>query len=243
MLYDYGFQDNITDWPAFSVPWAELLASLEAAVKQQRCVTTRKCAAYQLTFDPATAQYMVATTKGVFRADAVVIATDIHTVQLLLPGVPAYTHIHGQPFLRIYATVGKHSKSSALLRDAVKGVTIVRGPLQKVIAMSNTVYMIAYSDNASALYLKDNALGSKFVLARLLEQALGLPPKSLTLRSVRAYFHEAGTHFNDSGLHEQGYSQARLQRPLPNVFVVGEAVSQHQGWVEGVLESVDAVIG
>jgi monoamine oxidase len=35
----------------------------------------------------------------------------------------------------------------------------------------------------------------------------------------------------------------KVQRPLQNLFVVGEMVSLNQGWVEGALQSVQEVIG
>jgi monoamine oxidase len=34
----------------------------------------------------------------------------------------------------------------------------------------------------------------------------------------------------------------QAQNPEKGMIVVGEMVSRHQGWVEGALESVDAVI-
>lgn len=239
VLYHYGFEDNITDWAAFSVPWSQMIAAMEAWVKRSGGTIVRKCAATKLTHSRTTGQYFVDTNKGVFEADKVVVATDIDTVRSLLPHMPVYKHIHGQPFIRIYAAVSKHS--AKLLQDVVKGVTIVRGPLQKIIPMSGTVFMVAYSDNASALYIRDNAV-HKTAVARLLEDCLGLPHKSVHINAIRCYYHAAGTHYNDSGLHKHGYSSAMVQRPLPNVFVVGEAVSNQQGWVEGALESVDQVI-
>ena len=34
----------------------------------------------------------------------------------------------------------------------------------------------------------------------------------------------------------------KIQHPIQNILVVGEAVSRYQGWVEGALESVESVL-
>jgi monoamine oxidase len=59
------------------------------------------------------------------------------------------------------------------------------------------------------------------------------------------FYWPVGTHYYEP-LHGP-YKNRRefiyaAQNPMPNVYVVGEVVSQHQGWVEGALESVEAVI-
>ena len=35
---------------------------------------------------------------------------------------------------------------------------------------------------------------------------------------------------------------AKLKNPLPNVYIIGEAFSQKQAWVEGALETVHEII-
>jgi hypothetical protein len=130
--------------------------------------------------------------------------------------------------------------SAKTMQTAIKGVTVVGGPLQKIIAMSDSVYMIAYSDNEHARTMLAMAK-DKDGVTRLLERSLGLPPHALSIDALESFFIPAGTHYNDPGLPARTAPKA-LQNPEPNVYVVGEAVSQHQGWVEGALESVDSVL-
>ena len=238
VLYNYGFEDNLYNWTAMAVPWGDLIHALRDRISRTGTIVYN-CEVTSLRRATGSARYVVDTTKGKFSADAVVVATDIYSVRSLMPDKPVYRHIHGQPFIRIYAAFS--GESAARMRAAVRGVTIVRGPLQKIIRMSDTVYMIAYSDNGSALRIKPVA-AHPVALARLLEASLGLPRNTLRIDDLQTYYHAAGTHYNDGGLYTGGYRQSAIQRPLPNVFVVGEAVSEHQGWVEGTLESVDAVL-
>jgi hypothetical protein len=241
VLYNYGFEDNVGEWRGLSVPWDALILSLhQALVGSRRCVVRTGCAVTALA-PQRDGRIAVHTTQGRMLGQTVVLATEIDTLRALLAGqAPMYNHVHGQPFVRMYAKFG--GSSARLLRTKVSGVTIVGAPLQKVIAVSDSVYMVAYCDNKSALYMRDLANNPKRV-ARLLEGALGLGRHSLRIRALQTFFFTCGTHYNDPELFAACKGSLRkLQRPLPNVLVVGEAVSRHQGWVEGALESVDAVI-
>jgi hypothetical protein len=172
-----------------------------------------------------------------------------------------YQHIHGQPFLRIYGQFAKSCRDR--MRDAVATTTIVPGPLHKLIPINikKGVYMIAYTDNADALRV-ERALATTdqphVVLCRMLERALNLPADSLQLDKIRVIPWTIGTHFYAKGgiasdpsisgkLSGGPFATRRAfvkaaQRPYPNVAVVGEMVSlNHQGWVEGCLESVDRI--
>lgn len=88
-----------------------------------------------------------------------VIATDIDGIKDLIHNVSStpelYSQIKGQPFLRLYA---KFSRDSIpYLKEKIQGVTIIPGPMQKVIPMDpdHGVYMIVYSDNADAEFFKN----------------------------------------------------------------------------------------
>lgn len=244
VLFNYGFEDNLEDWTGLAVPWEPLIQALEddLGMYKAACTIMRNCTVVRLmTVSDSThtaARYGVVTSQGLLRARAVVIATDIDAVRALLPSSPVFAHIHGQPFLRMYAKFS--GGSAAAMAAAVRGVTLVPDPLQKVLPMSGGVYMVAYADNASALYMSTPAAARPGHVAQLLESALGLPRGTLVIDDLRTFFFPSGTHYNDPGL--RAWPRAAVQHPLPNVFVVGEAVSEHQGWVEGALESVDAIL-
>jgi hypothetical protein len=194
--------------------------------------------------------FEVETQKGaIYKCSKIIIATTISSLQHLLPSKSnIYKQIHGQPFLRLYA---KFSKSSTeIMKQYVKGYTVVEGPLQKIIPMdpSKGVYMIAYSDNASAIALKDhleNTLENRSYFEDLLEQSLKIEEGILKINALLDFYWPIGTHYYEplKGPYKNRTAFINAaQHPDKNILVVGEVVSKHQGWVEGALESVEAVL-
>jgi monoamine oxidase len=80
--------------------------------------------------------------------------------------------------------------------------------------------MIAYADNKNAEYLRTK---SKSYFEKKLNRKI---------IKFKKYYHPEGTHY-----FSQKPSFAKLVNPLPHVYVIGEAVSKHQGWVEGALST------
>ena len=170
------------------------------------------------------------------------------TIRKLLP-MPIYNDVEGQPFLRLYAKFSK--KSIPIMKEYVKGYIIVPGPLQKIIPMDpdNGVYMIAYSDNNNAITLKNhlkNTLENRELYEILLEKSLGIPTDSLHIIALKDYYWPIGTHYYKP-LNKELYRSRdefidKAQHPEKGILVVGEAISINQGWTEGALESVKAVL-
>jgi hypothetical protein len=183
----------------------------------------------------------------IFSGKKLVIASTIDTVRKLIP-IPIYNDIEGQPFLRVY---GKFDKvSSAILRELIPVMTYVDFPIQKIIPMDaeKGVYMIVYNDNDNALTLKsktENTVETRMFYERLLENTLRLPRDSLHLLGIRAFYWNIGTHYYKplkAAYNSREEFIHKAQRPENNTFVVGELISRNQGWTEGALESVEAVI-
>jgi hypothetical protein len=176
------------------------------------------------------------------------LATTISSVKKLLPNDPIYQQIHGQTFLRLY---GKFTKSSTeIVKQYVPGYTIIPGPLKKIIPMNpdKGVYMIAYSDNEDAKYLNDrltNTQKNRDYFCELLEEALGIPKGALNLIAIKDYYWPIGTHYYEP-LHGSFKNRKdfikKAQIPMPGILVVGEMISMNQGWTQGALESVEAVV-
>jgi hypothetical protein len=109
------------------------------------------------------------------------------------------------------------------------------------------VYMIAYSDNKSATnlkpYLTDTSKNRR-LFADLVEKSLGLPPQSLHIVGLKEFYWPIGTHYFEplQDVDSRKEFLEKVQHPMPGMLVVGEAVSTYQGWVEGALESVQAVL-
>ena len=136
------------------------------------------------------------------------------------------------------------------MKEHVRGYTIVPGPLQKIIPMdpSKGVYMIAYSDNKHAAFLKKyvaDTPNNRKMLCSLLETALGLPHDSLELLAMKDYYWPIGTHYytplSDTYETRKEFIRA-AQHPQTGILVVGEVVSDNQGWTNGALSSVKSVL-
>jgi hypothetical protein len=114
---------------------------------------------------------------------------------------------------------------------------------------NNGVYMIAYNDNNNTLALKNylkNTEENRYFFERLLEKSLDIPNNSLHIISIKDYYWPIGTHYYKP-LNRQLYSSReefiyKAQHPEKGLLVVGEALSRNQGWTEGALQSVKAVL-
>jgi hypothetical protein len=192
-----------------------------------------------------------------YYSNKVVVATTISGVkkimssmhpQLLLRTANIYRQIHSQAFLMVYAKFD--SVSREVMKTHVQTFTVVNGPLQKLIPMNpdKGVYMVAYTDNARAVVLKghlENTRKNCDLYAKLVEQALGIQ-KKLSIVAIKSYYWSEGTHYydplNPADFKSRNEFVRVAQNPYPGIAVVGEAVSRNQGWVEGALDSVDAVL-
>ena len=123
--------------------------------------------------------------------------------------------------------------------------TMLPGILHRIIPMDieKGVYMIAYTDNKGALDLEsriENTPDNRNYLCRLLEKSLGLENQVLYLTSIRSFYWDIGTHYFTPYSHD---ILSSIQHPvLDEIYVVGEMASHNQGWVEGALESVNAIV-
>jgi hypothetical protein len=181
-----------------------------------------------------------------------------------------YKTVQGQPFLRIYGKFDKQS-TAIMQEHVAKHTLVAGNIHRIIpMNIDKGVYMIVYSDNEGATRLKrytENTDENRRVLCHLLERAVGIPRDTLKLIAIKSYFWEIGTHYYEplplpiptpTLTHAPAASASasvsvseiekahtefvkKLQHPMPNVWVVGEAVSRNQGWVEGALESVEKV--
>lgn len=257
-LYKYGMDDNTRGgWTAVHVPWHDLVAEMYASIGKECFKFSCEVTGIDIKLKQNTQQFQVRIRNAAapITCDKVVIATTISATKRLLPApasvhAPAYNQIHGQPFLMVYAKFDK--ASSDILKPLVKTFTVVANRLQKLIPMNpdKGVYMIAYTDNAHATALKgrlDNTRGNCDAYAKWVEEALGISGAGLHIIAIKSYYWSEGTHYYEPLLSDGKYASRAefiraVQAPCAGLVVVGEAVSRNQGWVEGALESVDAVV-
>lgn len=246
-IFQYGFDDNYSDWAGLSIPWDKLINCLIDKIGSANVLFKSGVDKIKIEND----QFHVITNDVVYNTKKVIIATTIDTLLKILPNQidkGIYEQIHGQPFLRTYGCFSKSSRET--LKKYIPGLTIVPGPIQKIIPMNTEkgVYMICYSDNKSATLLHNFSPDSKEnrdFFCQLLEKSLGAPEHSLHLLSIKGYFWPIGTHYytplGPEFKNRREFIKA-AQHPHKNMLIVGEMISGNQGWVEGALDSVERVL-
>ena len=249
VINNYGMEDNACCWKGFHVNWKELVTTLANEIGEDKIKTSMNV----VSIEPTDSLFVLKTNNNiVFESNKVIVATTIDSIKQIVPGASnknsIYNHIKGQTFLRLYGKFSK--KSTDIMKHHVKGYTIVPGPLQKITPMDEDkgVYMIAYSDNSNATALKkylENTPTNREQLCRLIEEALGIPNKSLDLLAIKDYYWPIGTHYY-TPLPQQYASRKEFiqsaQHPQDGILVVGEVVGKNQGWTHGAFSSVTAVL-
>lgn len=248
VIQNYGMDDNACCWKGLHINWKQLVTTLHTKIGPNKIKTSMKVVSVKKTQENPCLFSVETDTEMVFKSNKVIVATTIDSIKQLFPRVSIYNEIKGQTFLRLYGKFSK--KSSEIMKQYVKGYTIVPGPLQKIIPMDSSkgVYMIAYSDNKNAIFLKkylENTPKNRDVFCCLLEKALGIPDKSLELLAIKDYYWPTGTHYytplTDTYANREEFIHI-AQNPEKGIIVVGEVVSNNQGWTNGALSSVNSVL-
>jgi hypothetical protein len=242
-IYNYGMDDNVGGWTGVSIPWKKLVETAYNKIGKDKFKFNTEVLEIKKNL-LNNELFQISTNKGFFYSKKIIIATNIASVRKLLPN-KIYKQIHGQPFLRIYCKFDK--KSSIIMKKYVNSYTVVPNILQKIIPIrpNKGIYMIAYSDNKNALKLHNYLINNKDVkeiLCKLVEKGLGIN-EDLTILDIKYFFWPLGTHYyqplNDYKTRKEFIKIA--QHPDPNILVIGELISQKQGWTEGALESTRVV--
>ena len=246
VLYHYGLDDNINGWIGMSIDWNLLLTKLSENVELSNIKL--KCPVNKIN---SNGNFEVFTDVGKYTGNKIFIATDIDTVKKLLITPECkkiYKQIHGQPFLRIYGKFSGESKK--IMNDYLEKTTIVETLLYRIIPINKIkgVYMIAYTDNIGANYIYNLIKTDKnyIKLENLLKISLDVPNDfNLIIDDIVAYYWKCGTHYYeplDNSFSSRIKFINKAQNPEKNIYVVGEAVSRQQGWIEGALSSVDNIL-
>jgi hypothetical protein len=251
-LYNYGIDDNKGGWTGLHIPWKTMVETLYNIIGKTHFKFSNDVVEIKKIKDKPCLFQIKAANGNIYHCNKVIVATTITGIQKLVPNASSknslYQQIHGQPFLRLYAKFNK--ESADIMKKYVTSYTIVPGPLQKIIPMDadKGVYMIAYSDNTNALiqknYLK-NTIDNRNLYCDLIEESLGIPKGQLQITAIKDYYWPIGTHYYEplkGDFKTRNEFVYKAQHPENGMLVVGEVVSRDQGWTEGALESVKAVL-
>lgn len=204
----YGFDDIYNSQGIFMFSWKQLIHRMKAGLNimlKQNVTKIDKSTVY------------VDNTR--FETRQVCLGITHDGLKHLLPHVDTYKYIGGQPFLRVYAKMEKPLP--------IKGYHVVDSPLQKVIPiyLSDHIYMIAYSDNASCNQV------NKWTKRNFQNELARIFGGERKIERLVKYYWDIGTHYYKPGAKLSDI----IYNPRPGVYVVGEAVARNQGWVGSAL--------
>jgi hypothetical protein len=234
-LYEYGFEDNVSGYEAFSIKWQILLDNLYNILKNNIHLNEEviKC---------NTQESYIITNKGKYTYQNLICSTPVNIARKIFPNIEILSHLNCQSFSRIYAKIGKNNDQ---LKEKIKNFTIVDSFLQKIIPIDsdNGIYMLGYNDNFNAdLSFKYFMTFDKKIMYNLLEKEI---EKIFDIKveielSKIAYWEYGTTYYLPLA---QSYKDrndwlSNAINPIEKIFFIGEGFSHNQGWVEGSLESV-----
>ena len=250
-FYKYGFEYMLSGWVGLKIPWRIIVKNICEVIGHDHIRSSQAVTSIEKINNGQETGFYLKTKQGhEYGCSKVIIGITIDKLKLLLPFANAkdsiYQQIHGRTFLRMY---GKFDKASNEIMKQVCAInTIVPGPIYKIIPMDleKGVYQIAYNDSSGALFFKEylkNTPENRTFWCRCLEVSLGLVPHCLYLIAIENYFWDIAIHYYEPlhGPYKNRNEFVKVaQHPMPGMLIVGEMVSQRQGWTEGALESVEA---
>ena len=228
-IFDYGFENYTSSgFDAFSIKWTELLKSFENLLKDD-IKLNRNINKISIQSDGK-----IKIDKEIF--DKLILTTPVNVIRKLLPKMKIFKYIEGQPFVRLYVKLDKSLNVSKTFIKTDK-------PFQKIIVIDKNkcIYQISYSDNKIANRWKNVENISKVVENGILK----IFKQKVKVEKHKLIYWENGTHYYKPLPKEFRNREEFLeicQNPEKNIFCVGEAFSQNQGWSEGALESVLKII-
>lgn len=227
VIFEYGFDDCVSGNQLFSIDWNQLLEALKRELKS--CIHLK-----------SPIKKITRTNDGKFiikgiTYDKVFIATESKTVYSLTKN-KIYKSIKSQTFTRLYVKLNKPIEN-------YRGMIFTEKPFQKIIEINKDkcIYMISYSDNKIA----DRWVNIKNIdltVERNIKKIFHLDLKVLEHKLI---YWKNGTHYFlplEKEYNSRNQFIFKAQHPEKNMYVVGEAYSNSQGWCEGALESVEQIV-
>jgi monoamine oxidase len=141
-------------------------------------------------------------------------------------------YIGAVPFIKIYCYY-KNGYTTNL-----SYFTIVDNKLQKIIKINDNILMASYSDSSNALYWKKIKQQDKKTQIKTVNKYLNELDVKGKIDDIIIAFWDEGVHYYKP-VKDFKKNIKKLSNPAKNVYVVGEIVSQKQGWVEGAIQSVN----
>lgn len=189
----------------------------------------------------------------IFNSKKIIIAVkseQLRQFKLLKPVFPYLKCLYNAPLLRIYAKypIDKNTKK-AWFCDLPRLTT--NSFLRHIIPIdpNSGLIMISYTDGSDTnIFLQDKTrqkLKDDDVIKNMIQDELKIILPNYNVPQPTYFkthlWHVGAHHWKPKCNSEKIYNQ--IKNPLKNVYIIGEAFSQKQAWVEGALETVETMIG
>jgi len=175
-------------------------------------------------------------------------ALQLKSFPLLKSIYPYLSFIYSAPLLRIYAKYPKNKEGKVWFDSMPKIIT--NSILRQLIPIDpqSGLIMISYTDGHDIYPFWENkktkTLKSNEQISQMIEDELSVLFPDIRIPKpsyFKCHMWDIGCHHWKPGCDSKQLSE-NIKNPLPNIYVVGEAFSQKQAWVEGALETVKQII-
>tara|TARA_R100000750_G_C2343733_1_gene95360 strand:- start:141 stop:1223 length:1083 start_codon:yes stop_codon:yes gene_type:complete len=222
-MLHYGLEDNCSRYLGISILWSKLIAMMSAKCNY---ITSQEV----LKIDGKSPYFEVVTQNHVYNASKVIIATTISGVRKLLAD-PIYNKVKAHPFMRVYASF--NDKDAKIMNAYFPKTTRTYNKLHFIIPMSDTVWMIAYTDGQDAISLHEKM--NKTLMESYLSD---MTEHKIHIDDMKVFYWNEGSHYYLPG----DIDFEHIRRPEEGIYVVGEAVARRQGWCNGGLETIHEIM-
>jgi len=245
-LLDYGFNDLMSGQTNFFIKWKILLERLNNIFKEniKTNSTVKQIKQNKNKYD------VILSNNKKETFDIVFVACEIKNIRQIIKSLPInqslYNNIESQYFCRLYVKLNKPLKDKK-----INGILVTEYPFQKIIEMDREkcIYMISYSDNKNAIFWNNKNNIKTYVCEKLKK----IFKKDFKVLLYKKIIWKEGTHYfkpldklfksnNNSNNDSRNLYLEYVRNPISNLYFLGDGFSRNQGWVEGALESVEAIL-
>ena len=140
-------------------------------------------------------------------------------------------------YMRIYTY---HKNGHNFKNDKIGGYNILvdKNPLQKIIIISDKILMASYCDTINANYW--NKMHPNELKKKIIYWLRKIEPSTTEIDDIVYKLWDEAVHYYKPNNNIKA-TVKKLQRPMENIYVVGEVVSMRHGWVEGAISSVNMI--
>lgn len=223
VLFEYNFKESMKNFKIFKINWNHYIENLKTKLKKTKILLNSKFLNFIKQDNYFLIQYRYNSIQYKIACKNIIWAGHLFKY----PSIKVIKNIGYNNFLRYYIYLDKPSKILSL------NCTEYRNDyLQKIIKITDLIYMISYSDN-------ENAKISNQKLPIEIAKYLKLDSKII---DYKKFYWKHGTHYYKPGIQNIDEFIEYAQNPYPGIYLIGELISKDQGWTEGALQSVHNIL-